>query len=46
MMENYTTPTGVPAAAYARSIIMDSYKRISGNECYYTDTDSVFLENP
>lgn len=31
--------------AYGR-IIMDSYKRIPDNECYYTDTDSVFLAKP
>lgn len=31
--------------AYSR-IIIDYYKRIEGNECYYTDTDSVFLQKP
>lgn len=31
--------------AYSR-IEIDKYKRIDGNQCYYTDTDSVFLSEP
>jgi hypothetical protein len=37
----------IAAAITAQSrIIMDAYKRIPGNPCYYTDTDSVILRNP
>ena len=31
--------------AYSR-IIIDKYKRIPNNECFYSDTDSVFLQKP
>lgn len=31
--------------AYSRMIV-DPFKRIPNNECYYSDTDSVFLEKP
>jgi hypothetical protein len=31
--------------AYAR-IIMDPYKRLTDNNCYYSDTDSIFVQKP
>jgi hypothetical protein len=27
-------------------MIIDPYKRIEGNKCFYSDTDSVFLQYP
>jgi hypothetical protein len=40
---NYALAAAV--TAYSR-IIIDQFKRIPDNQCYYTDTFSVFLERP
>lgn len=47
--KNISQVSSIPIAsavtAYAR-IHMNKFKNLSGNNCYYTDTDSVIMEKP